>query len=564
VTRSYPGGRPYEFVCILLGFFLAASSGYSSVLLDENWDSGQIDPSVWNIVISPNGATELVDLGGGDFALALADTITWESSIITWDGFARGSNLRVTFKVWGDNTRSWKGQTFPASTGLCGPWHSSYFDQASYHTLEAGLWYWWNEFTFDENRTFGQREIPDLDAFSTAWVKALSKTSSLTVRVTLGNSTGAMFEWHDGQSWHTSVDTRETDVETYVSPPGKKGHPGKNISIDPLAKVGFCPSNAWLCIDDLVIENDAASTDAVVDLRGQAEAATKKRLEKGGPTPWTHLNWNNDPNDFQFAVTSDLTGNMRRGVFMDAVKKLNLIQPEFVMSVGDYIEGMSISGSFTHRQLDEFDEKVAPLEMPFFFVPGNHDIGNATENQVWQEHYGKLYYEFVYKDVLFLGLNCEDPYTPPRFSQTQIDWVRDVLDSHQDVRWTMVFLHEAMWLYDWKTGWAPIEEMLNEREYTVFAGHNHFYTKFERFDRRYYVLAATGGGIPYVHGPEINGQFDHIMWVTMKDEGPICMNILLDGMVEDDVRTEEDARDQLEERRKVMETAAKRAGVWSK
>ena len=36
---------------------------------------------------------------------------------------------------------------------------------------------------------------------------------------------------------------------------------------------------------------------------------------------------------------SDRTGGNRWGVFQDAIFKLNLLQPEFVMSVGDMIQG---------------------------------------------------------------------------------------------------------------------------------------------------------------------------------------------------------------------------------
>jgi hypothetical protein len=30
------------------------------------------------------------------------------------------------------------------------------------------------------------------------------------------------------------------------------------------------------------------------------------------------------------------------------------------------------------------------------------------------------------------------------------------------------------------------------------------------------------------------GEFDHIMWVTMTDDGPIVANLLLDGILNDD------------------------------
>jgi len=53
------------------------------------------------------------------------------------------------------------------------------------------------------------------------------------------------------------------------------------------------------------------------------------------PFTGTDLNRNN----FQFAIVTDRTGGHRPGVFMEGIHKLNLLQPEFVMSVGDLIEG---------------------------------------------------------------------------------------------------------------------------------------------------------------------------------------------------------------------------------
>ena len=55
--------------------------------------------------------------------------------------------------------------------------------------------------------------------------------------------------------------------------------------------------------------------------------------------PWTPVAFNNDPAHFQFVVVSDRTGGVRPGVFESAIQKINLLQPEFVMSVGDLITG---------------------------------------------------------------------------------------------------------------------------------------------------------------------------------------------------------------------------------
>ena len=49
--------------------------------------------------------------------------------------------------------------------------------------------------------------------------------------------------------------------------------------------------------------------------------------------------------------------------------------------------------------------------MPFFFLPGNHDLNSDATIKVWCERFGseRGYYHFVHKDVLFLMVNTEDP-----------------------------------------------------------------------------------------------------------------------------------------------------------
>ena len=75
---------------------------------------------------------------------------------------------------------------------------------------------------------------------------------------------------------------------------------------------------------------------------------------------------------------------------------------------------------------------VKRFEMPFFYVPGNHDLANKTLVAKWGERYGKKYYHFVYKNVLFLCLNSENP---PDGSNTidkeQQEWVAKTLAATQ-------------------------------------------------------------------------------------------------------------------------------------
>ncbi|MFM1874743.1 MAG: hypothetical protein RL266_480 [Bacteroidota bacterium] len=252
--------------------------------------------------------------------------------------------------------------------------------------------------------------------------------------------------------------------------------------------------------------------------------------------PWTHLNFKNNPDNFQFAIVTDNTGGMRRPVFETAVTKLNLMQPEFVMSVGDLIEGYTMDQEQIDKEWLEFNGWAGNIEMPFFYVPGNHDISNAKMQKDWEERYGVRYYSFLYKNVLFICIDTDDMTVPAWFkiSKEQETYIHSVLDANKDVRYTFFFMHHPMWSKE-SSAFARIEEKLKSegRKYTMFAGHNHRYMHDIRQGKNYYTLATTGGGSPLL-GPEF-GTFDHITWVTVTDEEPIMANLWLDGILEMDL-----------------------------
>jgi hypothetical protein len=119
---------------------------------------------------------------------------------------------------------------------------------------------------------------------------------------------------------------------------------------------------------------------------------------------------------------------------------------------------------------------------------------------------------------------------PYRITEEQQKWAAEVLERNKDARWTFLFLHKPVWKYgkEDENGWGAIEKALGERGYTVFAGHEHKYERTVRNNRDYIMLATTGGASK-LRGKDL-GEFDQICWVTMKDDGPVIANILLDGI----------------------------------
>ena len=285
--------------------------------------------------------------------------------------------------------------------------------------------------------------------------------------------------------------------------------------------------------------------------------------------PWTSEEFRNDPADFQFVIIGDRTGgaNAQR-TFEMAMDQINLLQPEFVINVGDNIEGYSDDAAELNAEWDDVDAMLATLDMPYFRTPGNHDIANTTAQEVWRERHGATYYYFVYSDVLFMVLDSEDPPreapegikeklelynrlqiddpakahemlaefmsdeaviaalgTPADFTQEQVDWVGKTCADHPGVRWTFLFLHEPAWENP-SESFNAIQGLLGDRGHTFFAGHLHYYD-YDLIDGREHITMGPAGASFHHEGP---GNVDHITWVTMTDDGPQIGNIALKGL----------------------------------
>ena len=172
-----------------------------------------------------------------------------------------------------------------------------------------------------------------------------------------------------------------------------------------------------------------------------------KHALPAGKKPWTHEKFNASRDKFTFVIIPDRTGSERPGVFEEAIKKANMFNPDFIVTVGDLIQGPTDikKQSPAHlreqwRELAAFTEKS---KAPFFYIVGNHDISrtrkgfpraNEDSSMVWKEFAGEnTYYSFIYKNVLFLCLNImegRDSRVPQiGITDQQAAWAVDVLEK---------------------------------------------------------------------------------------------------------------------------------------
>lgn len=278
--------------------------------------------------------------------------------------------------------------------------------------------------------------------------------------------------------------------------------------------------------------------------------------------------------DYDFAFISDRTGGAVHGMFergLEAAKKLN---PDFVISIGDLVEGYWTDEAEAHEEWDRIDPMLAGLGVPVFQTVGNHDYGTEAMIRVWRERKGVDYYAFRYDRTLFLVANTEtapltlpetmlglmqqanralirnpealltdlmrdlagggvsedawtmteDTLIDPHLSSGQIDFFERVLADNADVDWTFVCLHQPAWKKP-DPIFERLEQLLTDRPYTVLCGHVHYLEVTEKYGRQYIQMGKTGG----LHCFEGKGDIHHILSVKMRGGVPQFEVILLDG-----------------------------------
>ena len=286
---------------------------------------------------------------------------------------------------------------------------------------------------------------------------------------------------------------------------------------------------------------------------------------KEGPTPWTSDTFELEEDDFTFAIISDLTGGERENIYSTAVKQLNRLDPTFVLSVGDLIDGGTEDTLQLEKEWNSFDFRTSKLHMPFFHLGGNHDLTNPIMRKFWKQRFGPRYYHFVYENVLFLMMDSED-YEEKRMleiyrarakalqiidgeiegvyeeseyfnmterqiggmSKDQFNYYKGVLEKYPKVKWTFLLMHKPLWLREDDKGLGKLETLLADRPYTVINGHFHSFSHRKRHGRDYTMLGTTGGAQKITDSMA----FDHVTLVRMAKE-PIVTHLKMEGILDE-------------------------------
>jgi hypothetical protein len=223
--------------------------------------------------------------------------------------------------------------------------------------------------------------------------------------------------------------------------------------------------------------------------------------------------------DFHFSILGDRTGGAQPGIYDRVWREIGLLQPDFVINVGDTIEGGN------DRTAASEWSALRPLRERFkqfswYFVPGNHDIWSEHSRKLYEQETGRPpYCSFDHQNAHFTVL---DNSRTEDLSRDQLEFLERDLAAHRTRSPKFVFFHKPYWVLYIKLGSGEFPLHQIARKYGVnyiISGHAHFFMRMERDGITYLGVGSSGAslarGLNSGLGFE-NGWFYHHIWVHVK------------------------------------------------
>jgi len=211
-----------------------------------------------------------------------------------------------------------------------------------------------------------------------------------------------------------------------------------------------------------------------------------------------------------------------------AVEDVTRIRPDAVITIGDMVQGYTRSVEQWTREADEYLEIVGRLKLPFYPLPGNHEVVSGTRSpedtrfyELYKETFGPLYYAIEFDLASAVLLLSDDPEVEGGvgIGSVQHAWLMATLDQlKQRGRPIFVLFHRPLWRGRDTGWWETVHPMLVAAGVrAVIAGHFHALQRDPDVDGVEYHIVGTCGGM--IDQYPFAGQLQHLTFLNVDDSG---------------------------------------------
>jgi predicted phosphodiesterase len=200
-------------------------------------------------------------------------------------------------------------------------------------------------------------------------------------------------------------------------------------------------------------------------------------------------------NHFRFSILGDRTGTPVAAVYEQAWREIDRLRPDFVINVGDTIQGRSdTTVEMQWRELRPLFHRYR--RYPLYFTAGNHDIWSPFSAKVFERETGRpATYSFTFQNAHFTVL---DNSQTADLDLKQLEFLEADLKANERRDPKFVFFHKPFWLtfLQFQSGEFPLHRLA--RQYGVryvISGHLHFLLRRERDGVTYVQMGSSGARI---------------------------------------------------------------------
>lgn len=157
---------------------------------------------------------------------------------------------------------------------------------------------------------------------------------------------------------------------------------------------------------------------------------------------------------------SHQTGKKVASKYHDLIERVNLLEPAFVVHLGDITHPLPISPDYGDAA-EVFLKASEIFSMPYHLVPGNHDIGEKIHPalpeldqkititkrniELFEQHFGQQYFSFQHQQCLFIVINSMLINSGLEEEQEQWQWLEQTLQNNAGGR-VFMFSHYPLYL----------------------------------------------------------------------------------------------------------------------